>query len=63
MSKRGDGRETTYLDLRDYATDLTAMMTTGIPSPALKDAHDKISAADGLVAATPVFTASYSGLF
>lgn len=63
VSKRGDGLETTYLDLRDYATDLAAMMTTGIPSPALKDAHDRISAADGLVAATPVFTASYSGLF
>lgn len=63
VSKRGEGLDVEYLDLRDYATDLAGVMTTGIPSAALKEAQDKVSGADGIIAATPVFTASYSGLF
>ena len=39
------------------------MTTAGLPTPAVRHAADLVASADGLVAVTPVFTASYSGLF
>ena len=36
---------------------------TGFPSPALRDALQAVASADGLIAVTPIFSASYSGLF
>ena len=39
------------------------MFTTGVYSKRLQATMEQISAADGLIAATPVFTASYSGVF
>ncbi|WP_340684247.1 FMN reductase [Amycolatopsis coloradensis] len=51
------------IELRDLAVEVTKNMLTGFPSPALRAAIDKVTAADGLIAVTPVFTASYSGLF
>ncbi len=51
------------IELRDLALDVTKNMLTGFPSPALRSAIDTVTAADGLIAVTPVFTASYSGLF
>ena len=51
------------VELRDLAHDLTDHMLTGFPSPTLRDALDRVVRADGLVAVTPVFSASYSGLF
>ncbi|UMP01582.1 FMN reductase [Amycolatopsis sp. EV170708-02-1] len=51
------------IELRDLAVDVTKNMLTGFPSPALRAAIDTVTAADGLIAVTPVFTASYSGLF
>ncbi|MFE9560846.1 NAD(P)H-dependent oxidoreductase [Streptomyces sp. NPDC006487] len=38
-------------------------MTTGFPVGRLRDALDAAARADGLIAVTPVFSASYSGLF
>ncbi|MFE1538595.1 CE1759 family FMN reductase, partial [Corynebacterium bovis] len=63
VSKRGEGLETRILDLRDYASDLATVMATGIPTAALTEAQELVSGADALIAASPVFTASYSGLF
>jgi FMN reductase len=51
------------MDLRDHAHELTNMMLTGIAGPDLATAIDKVMKADGLIAATPIFSASYSGLF
>jgi len=51
------------VELRDLAHDVTNHMLTGFPPAALKDALDAVAAADGLIAVTPVFNASYSGLF
>jgi FMN reductase len=51
------------VELRDLAVDIANHLVTGFPSPALGDALRAVGEADGLVAATPVFTASYSGLF
>jgi FMN reductase len=51
------------MDLRDHAHELTNMMLTGFAGPDLATAIDKVMKADGLIAATPIFSASYSGLF
>lgn len=51
------------MDLRDHAHELTNMMLTGFAGPDLATAIDKVMKADGLIVATPIFSASYSGLF
>jgi FMN reductase len=51
------------VELRDLAVDIANNLVTGFPSPRLAVAVEQASAADGLIAATPIFTASYSGLF
>ncbi|WP_433077416.1 CE1759 family FMN reductase [Dactylosporangium sp. CA-052675] len=50
-------------ELRAVAHDITDHLLTGFPSPALKEVLDAVAGADGLVAVTPIFNASYSGLF
>ena len=51
------------IQLRDLAHGLTDMMITHVASPAVQDAIDTVLNADGLVAASPTYKASYSGLF
>ncbi len=51
------------IELRDLAHDITNHLLTGFPPAALKEALDAVAGADGLIAVTPVFNASYSGLF
>ncbi|MFD9964941.1 FMN reductase [Amycolatopsis sp. NPDC058986] len=51
------------IELRDFAVDVTNNLLTGFPSPKLRAAIDTVERADGLIVVTPVFTASYSGLF
>jgi len=51
------------IELRDHAQDLTNNLLTGFPSPHLQAAIDAVLAADGLIAVSPIFSASYSGLF
>jgi FMN reductase len=51
------------IELRELADDIAQAMVTGFPAPALRDALDAVTSADALVAVTPVFTGSYSGLF
>jgi FMN reductase len=55
--------DTRVIELRDLAHDLMNHMVTGFPSTALKSALDAVAGADGLIAVSPIFTASYSGLF
>jgi FMN reductase len=50
-------------ELRDHAQDLANNLLTGFPSPALRSTVDRVLNADGLIAVTPIFTGSYSGLF
>ena len=50
-------------ELRDVATDITNHMLMGFPSPKLEAVIDAVTGADGLIAVTPIFTTSYSGLF
>jgi FMN reductase len=51
------------IELRDLAVDIANNLVTGFPSEKLQTAIDAVTGADGVVAVTPVFTASYSGLF
>ena len=54
---------TTVIELRDHAQDLSNNLLTGFPSPTLQTAIDEVTGADGLIVASPIFNASYSGLF
>ena len=54
--------EVIVVDLRDLAHDVVNNVLTGFPSPALADVLDQIARADALIAVTPIFNASYSGL-
>ncbi|MFI1681309.1 FMN reductase [Streptomyces sp. NPDC020607] len=51
------------VELRDLAVGIAQSLTTGFPGPALDAAIGAVRDADGLIAVTPVFSASYSGLF
>ena len=55
--------EVVHVELRDLAHDLTDHLLTGFPSPRLASALAQVGDADGVIAVTPVFSASYSGLF
>ncbi|MBL7261665.1 FMN reductase [Paractinoplanes lichenicola] len=55
--------DVTVIELRDLAHDIANHLLTGFPPAALKEALDAVAGADGLIAVTPIFTASYSGLF
>jgi FMN reductase len=59
----GDTVEVTVIEVRELAHDVTNNLLTGFPAPALKAAVDAVGAADALIAVTPIFNASYSGLF
>ncbi|WP_051844281.1 CE1759 family FMN reductase [Streptomyces sp. NRRL S-813] len=51
------------IEVRDLAVEIAHNLTSGFPGPALAAALDAVTAADGLIVVTPVFSASYSGLF
>ena len=55
--------ELTHVDLRDVAHELTDHLLTGFPGAALAAAIEAVREADGVIAVTPVFSASFSGLF
>ncbi|WP_217140715.1 FMN reductase [Streptomyces sp. AC627_RSS907] len=55
--------EVRVVELRDLAVEIAHTFTNGFPGRELSAAFDAVRAADGLVVVTPVFSASYSGLF
>ncbi|CAM5620113.1 oxidoreductase [Streptomyces spiroverticillatus] len=52
-----------FIELRELATAIANHLVTGFPNEPLHKAIESVSSADGLIAVTPVFAASYSGLF
>jgi FMN reductase len=62
-NRQGVTVEVTTVELREIAHDLTNHLLTGFAPPALRTVLDAVTAADGLIAVTPIFSASYSGLF
>ena len=63
LRARGEAAEVDLVELRPLARPLADNLVTGFPPPALDEAIQTVIRADALVAVTPVFTASYSGLF
>lgn len=55
--------EIRVIELRDLAVDIANHLVTGFPPAALEEAIGAVTESDGLIAVSPVFTASYSGLF
>ncbi|MGW7723529.1 FMN reductase [Streptomyces canus] len=51
------------VELRDLAVEIAQNFTNGFPGRALAAAQEAVAGADGLIVVTPVFSASYSGLF
>ena len=63
LAADGDPVEIVLVDLRDLAHDVVNHVLTGFAPPALARVLDQIAGADALIAVTPIFNASYSGLF
>lgn len=51
------------IELRLLAHDLTNMLLTGFAAGELRAALDTVARADGVIAVTPIFSGSFSGLF
>ena len=60
-----EGREVRVrvIELRELATDIAHNLVTGFPNATLAEALKAVESADGLIAVSPIFSASYSGLF
>jgi FMN reductase len=52
----------TTVELREHARDMTSMILTGVPSPALTALLDQVRSADALVLVTPIWSGSYTGM-
>ena len=63
LRARGDDATVEVVELRTHARDLADNLVTGFPNASLRTAVDTVSGADGLIAVTPIFSASFSGLF
>ena len=61
--RRGATAATRVIDLRALATDITTALTSQLITSKLQQAIDALGAADGIIAATPVYKAGPSGLF
>ncbi len=55
--------EADVFELRDYAHDITNNLLTGFAPPALESMINTVVSADAVIAVTPIFSTSYSGLF
>ncbi|MFJ9730462.1 FMN reductase [Streptomyces sp. NPDC101171] len=51
------------VEVRDLAVEIAHNFTNGFAGKALAAAQEAVAGADGLIVVTPVFSASYSGLF
>ncbi|MBO9625370.1 MAG: FMN reductase [Microbacterium sp.] len=51
------------IELRDLAHDITNNLLTGFAPAPLEEAINRVVSADAIIAVTPIFSTSYSGLF
>jgi FMN reductase len=63
LRSRGEQGEVQVVELREHARDLADHLVTGFPGAALRPVLDAVAQADAVIAVTPIFSASYSGLF
>jgi FMN reductase len=62
-TQKGVEAQVEFVDLRDVASDIMNTMLTGFASPRLEKVIETVTTADAVIAVTPIFTTSYSGLF
>jgi FMN reductase len=63
LSALGSAVDVEVVEVRDHAHDVVNATLTGFAAPDLQRALDTVAGADGVIAVTPTFNASYSGLF
>ncbi|MEO6605650.1 MAG: CE1759 family FMN reductase [Aeromicrobium sp.] len=63
LHKQYDKASIEVISLRELAHEITDATLTGFAPPRLQSVIDKVLAADALVVVTPIFKASYPGLF
>ncbi len=63
LADRGIDVSADTFELRDYAHDITNNLLTGFAPPALESMINSVVSADAVIAVTPIFSTSYSGLF
>lgn len=63
LTARARTASTDVVELRHLAGDIANHLVTGFPPSRLSAAIGAVTAADALIVVTPVFAASYSGLF
>ncbi|WP_460499265.1 FMN reductase [Glycomyces tarimensis] len=63
LAEAGSDADVQVVELRDLATAISHHLVNGFAPRDLGDVLEAVAGADGLIAVTPVFSASYSGLF
>jgi FMN reductase len=63
LAEQGIDASVDIHELRDTAQDVTNNLLTGFANPKLEKVIESVTTADGVIAVTPIFTTSYSGLF
>ncbi|WP_243225029.1 FMN reductase [Microbacterium sp. CIAB417] len=63
LTEQGVDVSIDVIELREIAHDITNNLLTGFAPPALETAINTVVSADALIAVTPIFSTSYSGLF
>ena len=63
LSAAGYAVTVDVVELRDLAVDVANNFVTGYAGPRLAEVIARVEASDGIIAVSPVFSASYSGLF
>lgn len=63
LTEAGYGVSVDVVELRDLAVEIANNFVTGYAAPRLAEVIAGVEAADGIIAVSPVFSASYSGLF
>ncbi len=63
LAQTGTTATSTVVELRPLARPIADMLVTGVASERLESVFGVLASADGLLAVTPAFNASFSGLF
>jgi FMN reductase len=63
LAAAGYAVEIQVVELRDLAVDIANNFVTGYAGPRLAEVIAGVDSSDGIIAVSPVFSASYSGLF
>ncbi|WUH95246.1 NAD(P)H-dependent oxidoreductase [Streptomyces sp. NBC_00433] len=63
LRQEGQQADTTFVELRPLGHPVMDAMLTGFTREELESAFDAVAGADGVIAVTPAFNASFSGLF